>query len=654
MSYTVPKPYFSQNWPMPNDYHTLGPEAKKEARQALLSSWWDPNRPDILITDPYKFTVAFRFHVETFVKKAPSMRRVFARPDCRWVDRWMKMVPHPSVAGVGFRGSSKTVWMVHQLSQFVAICRPGTPVAVSEYNADRTEDELGTIQGQLEDNELLEAEFGALKPPKYGRFRWSSQQLDLMNNSQIRGISVKAAQRGRHPLLFVLDDVEKDQESEKEEWREDFMEKFFFKVVIGMMRPGSHLLWWGTFLHPAACLLTAVKKLDKRFQFYKTIDCPLVVRKVDCPACDYETIEDIDNDLRERCPECDTEIHYHEGAPKAKEHFGPGAITMWPEYYSIEDAVLMLEGKGTPDQRIRAMGPTTFWTEMMNRPELGGDRMFERSDRKHGYRIVMAGEDKIVERMQLAERRPYEDWLSSLRITSGVDVADSLSKQADYSAVVIEGFDPYGFCYLLDAWEGRVRYYELIQKAFEMWSFWGVSTAAWDETALATVISHQVMMMLEDLRAAGQTVPRFVPLKLTRDSKTRRISRLQVPMIQGRLLFPVLNEIDGFAAMKHRHARAIRRLIQQIDRFTSKGKGTAHDDLLDAFEMGFFVNAGYRPDAPKPVHETDQVIEELKKIGVQVTRGMLPQAMWTPQMALEARGLKVPKKKNQRRPRIWR
>lgn len=662
MAYILPEKQNNKFWPMPHDYGDLGTKAKKQARWALLSSWYDPDDPETLITNPENFQAAFKFFAECFVKPAPCMnspRKIFSSDDCGWLPYWLRLMTYPSAAMAGFRGSSKTVWYVHIYPQFVAICRPGTPIMISEYNADRTADELGEIQRQLEENELIHSEFGEMKPKKYGRNRWSSQQLDLMNGSQVRGISINAAHRGRHPMLFINDDVEKDEDSANEAWREDYIENFYFGVVMGMMRPGSHIIWPGTFLNPVSCLLTVVKKLDKRFLNYKTLDCPLIVRRDKCRNCGiYDNISSIDTEILDSCPKCHHAIHRY--TPKSKieelseQHFGPDAVSMWPDMYTVDDAVKMLEGVGSEDGRIRALGPTKFWTELMNRPELGGDRLFRRTDNSHGYRIIEVDGERKCEVLKTKEIHTYKNWMSTLHITAGADVADSTSSTADYSAIVILGFDPYGYCFLLDAWQGRVRYYETVEKAFDMFEMYHVAMVGWEEAALSSVISHQARMMLEARKASNRHIPIFVPIRHGSTPKPRRMARLEVPMLQGKLLFPVFSRIDDIPQMEHRNRRSIKELITQLDRYTPKGSGTGHDDLSDAYEMAFFVNRGHKPNEPYSEDPREMAIEEIRKMGIPITGASVPMACWTESMWRAARGHAVEKKNPvKKRRRIW-
>ncbi len=650
----------NQFWPMPPEYGKLGSKDKRRARQSLLTGWYDQSDPETLITDPICFQVAFRFFVDTFVKPAPCMnspRKIFSSDDCGWIPFWLKLMTYPSAAMAGFRGSSKTVWFVHLYPQFVAICRPGTPIMISEYNASRTADELGEIQRQMEENTLIHSEWGDLKPKKYGRYRWSSEQLDVLNGSQIRGISINAAHRGRHPLLYINDDVEKDEESANEAWRENYMENFFFGVVMGMMRPGSHLIWPGTFLNPVSCLLTVVKKQDKRFSNYRTLDCPLIVRRDRCGRCNlYDNIASIESEEITKCPKCAGQIARHKPINKQEEladqNFGVDAVSMWPDMYTVEDAVNMLEGVGSSDGRIRALGPTKFWTELMNRPELGGDRLFSRSDNSHGYRITVVGENKKCEVIKSGEMMDYEDWMSSLHTTAGVDVADSTATTADFSAIVILGFDPYGFCYLLDAWQGRVRYYEAVDRFFNMAEIYKVVRVGWEEAALSTVISHQAKMMMADRRDKGLHIPTFVPIRHGNVSKPRRMSRLEVPMLQGKLLFPVFGRIDDLPQMEHRNKLAMKELITQLDRYTPKGSGTGHDDLSDAYEQAFFVNQGHRPHEIVRADPRDVAIASIREMGIPVTAAIVPMNLWTDDMWRKARGGLDPKEvKDSRRKR---
>lgn len=653
MAYKIPSPSKSKFWPLPANYSSLGPDAKQEARKALVTSWYDPNKPDVLITDKYAFRVAFDFFTETYIKPSIEMKRVFPKPDCRWTPYWVNMVTHPSSALVGFRGSSKTVFM-HKMAQFVAVTRPHTPICLSEFNSDRTDDEISTIMAHLEDNELIEAEFGKIKPAKYGRKKWSSRCLDLANGSQIRGVSIKAGHRGRHPLLFINDDIEKDEESDKEEWREWYMETFFFKVIVGMLRPGSHFLWTGTFLNPVSCLLTVVRKLDDRFRFYKTISCPLIVRQTKC-ACGFDKLEDIDSELIEQCPDCSAEIKHAAVSNKSCAHFGPSAVSMWPEYYSVEDAGLMLEGKGTPDQRIRAMGPTAFWTEMMNRPELGGDTVFQRTNETHGYRVYRAADkSRHIEIIHTGKSQTYETWRQHLRITAGVDpTGGGTSNQTDFAAVVILGFDPFGRCYLLDAWQGRVGFYVLIQTALGMCETWKVEVLGWEANGVGKILTQQVAHLLIQYKDDGKTVPAFVPITNTMRKEDRIKGTLEVPMIHQKVLFPVTS--DPVEDCIHRNQKSVAALIQQFDRYTLKGSGTGFDDLIDAFEMAYQVNQGYRPNRPVWRPEAELVLEELAAAGIKLDKHSLPRSMWTHEIWAEARGLKrdKPAVKTSRPRGIW-
>ena len=646
MSYVIPAKDESAFWPLPADYGTLTAGGKRKARLGLLQSWWSYDDPERLVTNPYNFAVAFRFFVDNYVKPAYCMNRpkkVFAKPDCRWVDHWIKMVSHPLVAMVAFRGASKTVHFVHLLPEFVTLCRPGTPVAVSEYNKDRTMDEIGTIMFHFEENELYNDEFpDQIKPKKYGRFKWSSSQLDLMNGSQVRGISINAAHRGRHPLLWVLDDIEKDKESDREEWREEFL-AWFHGAGMGMMRPGSHVIWPGTYLNPNSCLMMVVQKLTPEFQNWKTIECPLIVRKVKCLRCSYDKLVDIDSDVTLECPDCGEAIIYG----RESESFGPGAWSMWPEVYTVEEAELMVTSKGSEDGYIKAMTPSAFWTEMMNRPHLGGDRMFNRDTVDDGYRIYTKKKEQVVEVLKTKKVLPYEEWIKSIRVTAGVDVAYGRSQHSDYSAIVVLGFDPFGTCFVLDAWRGRVSQDARIEIAREMCVRWRVVLMAWECTGHSVELAYRAKYELQDVTNV------IIMKHLAGEPKPMRISRMEIPMTRHTVLFPCFKEMDGVPSDGHQNGRHMNSLVQEVDRYTRSGKGTAHDDLLDGWEMAYYVNGEARPSEPARMTANEQIVKELKDAGIRITKHSLPMELWTDEMKLQARGFQAPKKATSGRPKIW-
>jgi hypothetical protein len=126
-----------------------------------------------------------------------------------------------------------------------------------------------------------------------------------------------------------------------------------------------------------------------------------------------------------------------------------------------------------------------------------------------------------------------------------------------------------------------------------------------------------------------------------------------VPMIHQKLLFP--SSSDPVEDCIHRNRKSIDALTQQFDRYTLKGSGTGHDDLIDAFEMAYQVNQGYRPNRPVWRPDAEIVLEDLAAAGIKLEKASLPRTMWTKDVWEEARGIKRPKVKNRNgRPRgIW-
>lgn len=650
MTYTLPEKRGNPFYPLPADYDRLASDdARKEARMALLTGWWDRSKPKQLIVDQKVFREAFRFFVDVYVKPSHVMNNplpLFDLPDCRWIPYWIRLMQHPLVALMGFRGSSKTVHLVRVLPEFVSLCRPGTKISISEYNKKRTDEEVDPIVSDLEENELFLEEFGSMRPPKYGRYKWSTGQLDLLNGSQIRGVSIKSSQRGRHPDLLIQDDVEKDEEAANDEFRAKFL-NYILKVIMGMLRPGAHLIWPGTYTHPGSCLMSFVQKLIPEAENWRTLECPLILRETLCKVCGRRKLEDIEADVRMECDRCKEKLIYE----RESASFGPNPISMWPEMYSVEDAELLLSGKGTADGRVKGMGPGAFWMEMMGKVHRGGNQMFARNDIGNGYRIISTAEGRIVELLRDRKRMPYNEWFDTLHVVMGVDIAYSEANEADYSAIVVGGADPFGRFFVLDAWQDRVSPTGLIEAARNIATRWRCQLIGWESVAASLEMAARARRELKDIANVKPLIHSGA-----RHNKVLRIRNLQIPVAHREILFPVFREIDGQDAMGHANARFINALTAQMDRYSNSGKGTTHDDLLDACEMAYTVNAGFRPNAPVNMTEAEESLAELKAAGIKFEKALIPPEGWTRDMWLEARGLKkIKQPMHGRRSRnIWR
>lgn len=597
------------HWPMPAAYGDMDIVEQKRARMDLLTSWYDPFLPGEFLSFPTNFKVAFKFFRETYIKGWAENRRYYYMPDCRWVETWIDLITHRSVAIAAFRGSGKTFTLVRVYSKFAALTKPGTIIQVTEINEDRTKEEIAAIQHELMNNELLLSEFGESRPRKHGAKKWNALESYLNNGSMIIGVPSGAAIRGRHPDVFILDDAEKDDEIHNPKYREFFLNTWLFKSVLGTLKNKGHFLMVGTLLDEVACLSTAVFKRDKRFVNWKTASCPLIMN------------------------EGDEEKRY----------------SMWPEYMSPKDFDKMMSGEGTADGAIRGLGRAATLTEYQNKPTSDAQRGLPRNDVDHGYCILEdeAG-DQHVYIPKSRSLLPYSEWEENLQYVSGLDPASSESTAGDYGAMVTCGKDPADCLWVADAWHRKGRYVNMIVDAFKVQEKWSVRRLGYEMVGTA---GSEFRLQLHDYWRDRQKESRYccglLPLKhagANADSKTKRIRDMQYRFLKNQIKIPVwwpegvegkFDIPEGYKVLRPKCSYSISVLCEQIDSFTEFGC-TGHDDVLDALQMCHDTAFGIRVAQTHHPSITQKTVNSWEKMGYKPPKELVPMDGWTDEMMYEA------------------
>lgn len=116
-------------------------------------------------------------------------------------------------------------------------------------------DTLEKIRGELEENELIRADYGNL----VGSKKWTSECLILPNQTAIVARGYGQSLRGTNilgrPTLILCDDMEDDEQVLNEDRRKKFEDWFFGVVKPALAHPDtSQLGIIGTLLHPEAFL----------------------------------------------------------------------------------------------------------------------------------------------------------------------------------------------------------------------------------------------------------------------------------------------------------------------------------------------------------------------------------------------------------------
>ena len=111
-----------------------------------------------------------------------------------------------------------------------------------------------------------------------------------------------------------------------------------------------------------------------------------------------------------------------------------------------------------------------------------------------------------------------------LNVFMSVDPAISIEKTADYSAIVVGGFDNAGNIYILDIFRERVESKDLINQIFTMAETWRPRMVGIEETAFQKVMIYNLN---DEMRARGLYLPVSGLKRDTSESKEMRIRALQ-------------------------------------------------------------------------------------------------------------------------------
>lgn len=176
---------------------------------------------------------------------------------------------------------------------------------------------------------------------------------------------------------------------------------------------------------------------------------------------------------------------------------------------------------------------------------------------------------------------------STLWCVMAVDPAISTKEWADFSAVVMVGFDPDGMAYALDIRRGKWSPTELVNHVYEMYA----QTPNVRSVGIESV-GFQKLYFREFHRAAEDRGI-FLPLiKLERDNrvgKSVRIRSLEPLWRAGQLILSdACENLDDF--------------LEEAERF--RPWGAAHDDMLDA--MADCLQLRVRPHAPAGMEGLDE------------------------------------------------
>ena len=161
-----------------------------------------------------------------------------------------------------------------------------------------------------------------------------------------------------------------------------------------------------------------------------------------------------------------------------------------------------------------------------------------------------------------------------------IDIATSMRKEADFSAIIGVGVDEFRNVFILDAWHGRVATKHLIERVFHLARKWQVRAVYYEDSAQQKLLHFALE---QHAKETGEYI-RIEGVKAgNKQTKEQRV-RMVTPYFQQHRVF-IRDSMADF--------------IKEVSDFPL-GK---HDDMIDAFAYFPRCVRFMYPDPPEPTPE---------------------------------------------------
>lgn len=237
-------------------------------------------------------------------------------------------------------------------------------------------------------------------------------------------------------------------------------------------------------------------------------------------------------------------VEQHDGLVyKGFEKSDPEGTILWPDLWDynslmLKKADMMAEGKGAD----------YFYQEILNEPIGEEGRMF-----KWEWLCKEYEEDDLK--------------FKELNVFATLDVADSMTKKADYTGVTIVGVDSDGNWYVMEVQRYKLDIVTLIERIFEIWAMDGVTKIGVEKKAY----EDQIKPLLDSEASKRGIFPIVEELKHGGRRKIDRIrGSLQGKFKNGEIFFKK-NAVDKTKLLK-----------EELYSVSNDAISSKHDDLADA------------------------------------------------------------------------
>lgn len=606
---------------LPTDYWSLQMPDRKRARYASYTGWFDPSRPNELVSDVEAYLRAHYCYVEHVRKPCRYLRGLyFMRDALTKYDLIRQVLSPPRIEGEPAktvisqpRGTTKTVTLIREMCSLMAMIRPYTGIQIMEINEDRTKEEVANIRQDVEESPTIRSEFGGLGelyPKARGTSKkWRDDWLDFISTRTpcfIKGYSAKSAQRGRHPVLFIMDDIEDENTLRQPAHKKEFLH-MLFGGLLGMFYSGNHVLLIGTPLL-GGVIEQAVRGVGKEQDGFGDED-----RYVDHRFDDW-------NRVRNKIIRVNPDTGERE--------------SIMPDHTTVE----------AYDARIEARGAAAVASEYDCEPIEDGQRVFVRDPYRHGYMHAVRGSAGNREEYYLdlatGEELPWAEFLKTLYVAGGCDPADSLHTSADCGAVVIIGRNHAGAVHILDVCIDRMIVDDWAEKGMWMATEWEASRMGWETVAMQRVVIRMAQRIAKEIEDEGKYPAVNVPIANATTKKAHRVISALRPLYRRNLIrFPRLTPVrlaDGteHVPVEHHNRSHLVELYRQLDLYTDDGLSSG-DDGPDALQIAVRAMGHGKGEERQHYDLNDAALAKARSAGLRVDLRSLPSEVLTSRMIAE-------------------
>ena len=579
----LPERLGNQYFPLPRDYGELTTQGQREARIALCCGWYNLSRPTELIAGAEEFYWAFKFWKTYYRKGWQGNRQKYSCPTPEMHDDWVRLfAANPLLILTCFRDSGKTFIFGEEIPEFIISTRPHSAVQYTSSTEDLSEKQIRAVSLDLENNSLITADFGEMRPPRKSRLRWAKEAIELANGSSFYAISYEQKQRGTtqlslRSLLQILDDPEDDQQIASEGYRQKF-DDYLHNVFFPCADPAARRIWTNTLLDERSWAMTASKKRDSRFNAWESVDKYLAIR-----------------------------FRGSEGE----------WISRWPERFPVE-MIEAMAGEGSKELGVVGYGDAAFAREFMNDPTVRHGRAFAYDPQRHTYQWGGDEDNRVLHRAEGSSILWKELEKTSVR-GIGLDFSLGLTAASDLSAIVAGGIDAGGRLIVLQLWAGRERPVDVLQRALEIGRYWGARVFSLERVVFEQILIDMLEAEVRRRRGLGMYAPDHIHV-ITRgggQSKWQRILSLQYRFADDLILIP----LGG--TLRTEYGLGAPALVDEIGGFTMTGT-TRHDDCLDALVN---LHDALTSQAVPPPQQPESAWEPLRRMrerGVLVPPEVIP------------------------------